>query len=474
MTDALVGGLLQALAEPALLVTADGAVVAANVAAAALLGAPLATIGGTRLADHAADDPELISRYLAACARTRSPIPGAIHPLPPTRAGARPDSSIREGSPSGSAGTSTRLAEAPSTTSALPARRRVKGAVVRPARPGAPAIILLRFRLAEVASDRFALLNHQLGELTREVRARRRAEAALLDANAQLHEQALTLGSMNRQLQDQTMELEQQVEEAQRLAGELAEANEALATAAAAADNARAVAESANRAKSEFLAMMSHELRTPLNAIGGYVELLELGIRGPITDAQRDDLERIQRAQRHLLVLISEVLNFARLEAGQVRYSYALVPVDSMLRGLEPLIAPQLQSQGLRYRYESVDRSVTVWADREKLEQILINLLSNAVKFTPPGGEVSLACEADDNRVTIEVRDTGVGINPDKLHRIFEPFVQLDQSLTRSRDGVGLGLAISRDLARGMGGELSARSTPGAGSTFTLTLPTMA
>ena len=115
-----------------------------------------------------------------------------------------------------------------------------------------------------------------------------------------------------------------------------------------------------------------------------------------------------------------------------------------------------------------------MWADREKLEQILINLLSNAVKFTPSGGEVSLACEADDNRVTIEVRDTGVGINPDKLHRIFEPFVQLDQSLTRSRDGVGLGLAISRDLARGMSGELSARSTPGAGSTFTLTLPTMA
>ena len=303
------------------------------------------------------------------------------------------------------------------------------GAVARPAGPGAPAVILLRFRPSEETSNRFTLLNRQLDELTREVRARRRAETALLESNVQLREQTR------------------------------------------AAESSRLAAEQANRAKSEFLAVMSHELRTPLNAIGGYVELLELGIRGPITDAQRDDLERIQRAQRHLLMLISEVLNFARLEAGQVRYNFHSVKVDALLRGLEPLIAPQVERQKLRYTYDGVDDTVCARADRDRVEQILLNLLSNAIKFTPPDGAVTLVCRAGAGQVTIQVRDTGIGIAPEKLQRVFEPFVQLDQTLTRSRDGVGLGLAISRDLARGMGGDLIAHSIQGNGSIFTLTLP---
>jgi PAS domain S-box-containing protein len=189
---------------------------------------------------------------------------------------------------------------------------------------------------------------------------------------------------------------------------------------------ARAAAEEASRVKSEFLAVMSHELRTPLNAIGGYAELIELGIRGPVTEAQRDDLRRIQQSQKHLLGLINEVLNYARVEGGALSYD---------------------------------------------LEQVLLNLLSNAVKFTPPGGQIELECGEVDGRVALCVRDTGIGIAPEKLESVFEPFVQIGRTLNAPAEGTGLGLAISRDLARGMGGDLVAESEEGTGSVFTLTLP---
>jgi signal transduction histidine kinase len=207
---------------------------------------------------------------------------------------------------------------------------------------------------------------------------------------------------------------------------------------------ARAEAEAANRAKSEFLAVMSHELRTPLNAIGGYAELMEMGIRGPVTEEQRGDLHRIQQSQRHLLGLINEVLNYARLESGAVHFDVEDIRVRDAL---------------------------AVSADPDKLRQILLNLLSNAVKFTDRGGRVEVACAAAEGRVQVLVRDTGIGIAADQLERIFEPFVQVRADLTRTAEGTGLGLAISRDLARGMGGDLTAESTVGAGSTFTLTLP---
>jgi PAS domain S-box-containing protein len=234
---------------------------------------------------------------------------------------------------------------------------------------------------------------------------------------------------------------------------------------------ARDEAEQANRAKSQFLASMSHELRTPLNAIGGYVELIQMGLRGAVTDQQRTDLERIQRAQQHLLGLINDVLNFARLEAGKIALNLGDVPVSEVLDEVEALIEPQAADRGILYGRGPAEDGVRMRADREKLEQVLLNLLSNAIKFTGPGGSVSLEFERVDGTVCIHVRDTGCGIPAEKLDAVFEPFVQVDPDLTRTRQGTGLGLAISRELARAMGGDLTVRSALDEGSTFTVHLP---
>ena len=247
-------------------------------------------------------------------------------------------------------------------------------------------------------------------------------------------------------------------------ARELERTNGRLAAAAAEADQA-------NRAKSDFLATMSHELRTPLNAIAGYVELMEMGLRGPVTDEQRTDLSRIRRSQQTLLSIINDILNFARLESGRVEYQVASVPLADVLGEMEPLIGPQVRAKRLRYEACDAGPDLRVRTDPEKLQQVLLNLLSNAIKFTEPGGFVALGCEARDGHVLVRVRDTGRGIPPDKLEAIFEPFTRIENPHTRTTEGTGLGLAISRDLARAMGGDLNAQSTPGEGSVFTLVLP---
>ena len=251
--------------------------------------------------------------------------------------------------------------------------------------------------------------------------------------------------------------------EVERLLGESERAR-------AEAEAARAEAEAANRAKSDFLAVMSHELRTPLNAIGGYAELMEMGIRGPVSPQQREDLRRIQTSQRHLLGLINEVLNYAKLETGTVQYDLADLRVHESLVAAEALVAPQARAKGIALRQRPCDPELVVRADPEKLRQVLVNLLSNAVKFTDAGGKIEVSCGAENARALVRVRDTGIGIPPDKLEAIFDPFVQVRADHTRSQEGTGLGLAISRDLARGMGGDLTVESTLGEGSTFTLAL----
>jgi signal transduction histidine kinase len=241
--------------------------------------------------------------------------------------------------------------------------------------------------------------------------------------------------------------------------------------ARAEADAARMAAEHANDIKAQFLAAMSHELRTPLNAIGGYVELLELGIRGPVTDAQREDLDRIRKNQRHLLGLINNVLNFAKIEAGHVEYHITETPLHDILDGMYSLVAPQVRARGLAYEYRECPPTVMVRADVEKVQQVLINLLSNAIKFTEPGGHVRLECACTDALAQVRVVDTGLGIPAGKLDAIFEPFVQVDQAFTREGQGTGLGLSISRDLARAMGGDITVQSVLGEGAVFTLSLP---
>ena len=227
----------------------------------------------------------------------------------------------------------------------------------------------------------------------------------------------------------------------------------------------------ASQAKSEFLASMSHELRTPLNAIGGYAELLALGIRGPLNSEQAQDIARIRRSQQHLLTLIQDVLNFAKVDAGQTEYHITAVPVDEALKDTESMIAPQILAKGLHYSYKGVGKTTAVLADPEKMQQIVLNLLTNAVKFTEEGGSITLSSELSGKCVDILVADTGPGISAEKLKKIFDPFVQAERRLNQPVQGVGLGLAISQDLARAMDGQVTVESVVGKGSTFTLTLP---
>jgi signal transduction histidine kinase len=229
--------------------------------------------------------------------------------------------------------------------------------------------------------------------------------------------------------------------------------------------------ETANRAKTAFLRAMSHELRTPLTAIGGYIDLLDLGLRGPVTEQQHADFARVKSSQQHLAALITEILNFARVGSSSVSYAVSDVNGCDALRHAVDLIEPLIAQQGLVFDGIFGDSSVVARADPEKVTQILVNLLSNAIKFTPAGGHIRADGAAVDDTVTLSISDTGLGIAPEKLETIFDPFVQLKEGLADREGGIGLGLSISRDLARGMSGDLTVKSTEGKGTRFTLSLP---
>jgi signal transduction histidine kinase len=235
--------------------------------------------------------------------------------------------------------------------------------------------------------------------------------------------------------------------------------------------HARMAAEAANNAKSRFLALMSHELRTPLNAIGGYVDLMQLGLRGPVTDAQRVDLAKIQRSKQHLLSIINDLLDHSQLEAGRMTLRLAPTSLHDVLLEAESVMAPHFVEKGLQLDTTGCATDAIVRADRVKLCQVLTNLLANALRFTEPGGTIRIACETTPPRVQVRVVDTGIGIPPERCETIFEPFTQVDTGLTRRAGGTGLGLAISRQLTEAMEGTLIVESVLGAGSTFVVSLP---
>ena len=294
--------------------------------------------------------------------------------------------------------------------------------------------------------------------------AQRLCHADAGDARAEVERQ-------NQELLLTLSELRERQEQVERLNAALQERGADLATQALVADRAREVADDANRAKSRFLAMMSHELKTPLGAILGYARLMGMGIAGPVTPDQERYLDRIARAQAHLLGLIDHVLAFAKLEAGALPLELTTVSLRDVCATLEALTEPQIRSSALHYVCADIGPDVLVRANPDKVLQVLVNLVGNAMKFTPAGGTISLSAQTDGPVVRTTVADTGRGIPAERLEAIFEPFVQVERRLRGPSEGVGLGLAISRELARAMGGDLRVQSTLGEGSAFTLTLP---
>lgn len=226
----------------------------------------------------------------------------------------------------------------------------------------------------------------------------------------------------------------------------------------------------ANRVKSTFLASISHELKTPLHAIIGYAQLLLEGAEGPLTSEQVKDLRTILGAGKHLLSLISQILEYARIEAGKESLSLEPFTLEDVLRECYEIFAPQVAEKHLEFRLKLPDTTVRLLADPLKIRQIIFNLLSNALKFTETGF-VALSAEVDNGVVRISVQDTGPGIPAEGLPRVFEPFVVLDSELTRKHGGAGLGLAISASYAQLHNGRLTARSSPGKGTTFILEIP---
>ena len=246
----------------------------------------------------------------------------------------------------------------------------------------------------------------------------------------------------------------------------------------------RRLAEESTAAKASFVGRMQHELMTPLHAIGGYMTLIEMGLRGPVTAELVADLGRIRQHQQHLMTLVTDVLTFAGAETGTLDYRPARVSVDGLLRDVSEMLQGPAEERALRLVYDLSD-PIVAWADAGRTRQILLNLVMNAVKYATEGGVVTLSATMSNGAVMINVADQGPGIPADALESIFAPFVQLVDGLADRQGGVGLGLAISRDLARAMNGDLTVTSrvaVPGAlshgsngvhqcGSTFTLTLP---
>ncbi|MEX2570256.1 MAG: ATP-binding protein [Gemmatimonadota bacterium] len=346
------------------------------------------------------------------------------------------------------------------------AEKPVKDEIRFQRRDGEVAIAEIAVVLVEAADHRIrAVVLHDLTE-----------ERQIQDI---LQEKAMELEAQASELEAAQLELELANDDLQRI-------NDELALRTREAEQARHDADAANRAKSDFLATMSHEIRTPINAIIGYTELLEMGLAGGLTEQQAVQLGRVRASSRHLLSLIEDILDLAKVEAGRIEVAQERALVVSSIAAALALVVPQSAEKGIRIEDPCNEDSSTYYVgDESRVRQILVNLLSNAIKFTDPGGVIRVTCgtterppdgadEADGPRAFIRVIDTGIGIPQDEMDRIFRPFEQVEKGHTRVQGGTGLGLTISRRLARLMGGDLTAESQQGVGSTFTLWLPTRA
>ena len=257
----------------------------------------------------------------------------------------------------------------------------------------------------------------------------------------------------------------------ERMAADIRTINERLLETALREQEWAEKAEAATVAKSQFLAMMSHELRTPLTGIMGYANLLESEVMGPVTTRQRESIDRIQSCSDHLLALIEGILEFSSMEYGSVEIERERVDICDIVRKTAAMVEPLASEKQIDLSLSLPESSITGETDPQKVRQVIINLLGNAVKFTDQGGRVTLEVVPGEDRLQVHVRDSGIGIEAKDYERIFEPFVQLEELTTRRAGGTGIGLSISRELTRRLGGELTVHSVPGEGSIFSVQLP---
>jgi len=264
---------------------------------------------------------------------------------------------------------------------------------------------------------------------------------------------AIENASLYEQVKGHAAELEQQV---------------AVRTAELAA--AMEKAEAADRIKSAFLATMSHELRTPLNSIIGFTGILLQGLAGPLNEEQRKQMTMVQGSSRHLLALINDVLDISKIEAGQLEFSFSTFALKPSIVKMVKLVSPLAEKKAIALRQNIADNVARVTSDQRRLEQVILNLLNNAVKFTEKG-HVRISCRADNNHYLLSVSDTGIGMRPEELPGLFQPFHQIDTGLSRKHEGTGLGLSICKKLIDMMGGTIDVQSQWGRGSTFTIRFP---
>jgi PAS domain S-box-containing protein len=234
---------------------------------------------------------------------------------------------------------------------------------------------------------------------------------------------------------------------------------------------AKEQAEAASHAKSEFLANMSHELRTPLNAIIGFSELMEGGFFGPLPQRYAEYAHDISTSARHLLEVINDILDLAKVEAGQLGLRCGSVATDTLVKGCARLVADRAESSGIALEVGDCANVAPIWGDHTRLRQIVLNLLSNAVKFTPKGGRVAIDARDEAGEVVLTVGDSGVGMSDGEIEIALQPFSQIESAMTRRQDGTGLGLPLTKALTERHGGRLTIASVPGAGTTVEVRLP---